>query len=399
VFFVMNKPQLAHCNLDADFSNEGAWVDLAQGGRMLKLHFSRSPAAEWNGEMFFNRGGVRGKCKGFSFGSRRRLLDRLNCIAVGAALPQFLSLTLPDDVFCDSVGEFAKMAKHWLDTFLKRLKRACPAACGLWRIEWKARLSGLYVGRLFPHFHLLIWGLPERELCPEVPEQDGRGEWFLRPAVVEAYVDCADNQLTLNLLDLWSDASKGKVLGGKVRAIIECHTTGRVFAGSGRFVHRASDLESVVLAAEVDGLSEQQAEWAERARKMSFQDWASLAWYHVVDSHNLDHLQAGVRVERVKSWGGVMWYAAKYLSKLDAQFMEEIEWGRSWGIFNRECIPWAVMLRINLDNETGVRLRRVARRYLEHRLNRRMKLPYGVTVYCDTAKWRKLLEVVPEPPF
>lgn len=387
-----------HCNLDGDYSTELPWAEVAEGGRMLKLHFARSPSAEWNGELFGGSGGVRGKCKGFSAGSRRRLLDRLNCISVGSTLPQFLSLTLPDDVFCDSVSEFAKMAKHWLDSFLKRLDRACPEACGLWRIEWKARQTGAHVGKLFPHFHLLVWGLPERELLPESLECDKAGNYFLRSAVVEAYVECPDYQLTLNLLDLWSEASTGKELGERVR-VISKSSTGRVFAGSGRFVGRASELESLVLVAESDGASEGQRRWAERARKMSFQDWASLAWYHVVDSHNLDHLQAGVRVERVKSWGGVMWYAAKYLSKLDAQFMEEIEWGRSWGIFNRVCIPWAKLIRVDLDNEVGVRLRRVARRYLEHHLKRRVRAPYGLTVYCDTANWRRLWEGSPPDPF
>ena len=138
---------------------------------------------------------------------------------------------------------------------------------------------------------------------------------------------------------------------------------------------------------------------AERARNMSLQDWASLAWYHVVDSHNMDHAQAGVRVERVRSWGGVMSYAAKYLSKLDAEFMSEIEWGRSWGIFNRAFMPWARMLELNLDGDVGVRLRRVARHYLERRLGRRVNASYGITLYCDTAQFRRLFDAAPLVPF
>jgi hypothetical protein len=94
-----------------------------------------------------------------------------------------------------------------------------------------------------------------------------------------------------------------------------------------------------------------------------------------------------------------MAYAAKYLSKVDAEFMSEIEWGRSWGIFNRECIPWAKMLTINLDNDVGVRLRRVARRYLEHRFGRRVSASHGITVYCDTAQFRRLWEGAPRDPF
>jgi hypothetical protein len=331
------------------------------------------------------------------------MLDRLNQVSVAASLPQFLTMTLPDDVFCDDVGEFAKRAKGWLDSFEKRLLRVCPGACGFWRIEWKARKSGLYEGKLFPHFHLLVWGLPERSLGEHLIRRSGRtatgevmefdescGEDF------EAYVDCPDAQLSLQLLDIWSAASKAKAGDGwRVRS--ESHTTGRVFAGSGKFVGRARSLEDCCLFAAEPRLASHKL--AERARMMSLQDWASLAWYHVVGSHNMDHAQAGVRVERVRSWGGVMSYAAKYLSKCDAEFMSEIEWGRSWGIFNRAWIPWANMVELPLDNEVGVRLRRVARHYLERRLKRRVSASYGITLYCDTAQFRKLWEGDPPLPF
>jgi hypothetical protein len=332
------------------------------------------------------------------------MLDRLNQVSVAASLPQFLTMTLPDDVFCDDVGEFAARAKRWLESFEKRLLRVCPGACGFWRIEWQARKSGKYEGKLFPHFHLLVWGLPERSLGERAVSRRGRTASGYEEEFVdwveefEAYVDCPDMQLSLQLLDIWSEASKAKGEDGwKVRT--ESMTTGRVFAGSGKFVGRAQRLQDYCLMSESEDLSEGQREVADRARKMSLQDWASLAWYHVVDSHNTDHAQAGVRVERVRSWGGVMAYAAKYLSKLDADFMSEIEWGRSWGIFNRAWMPWARMLELPLDNEVGVRLRRVARHYLERRLKRRVSSPYGITLYCDTAQFRKLWEAGPPLPF
>jgi len=384
----VGRCQTAHCSLDGDWSSSSPRLRFADGGRLLKLSFARSPAAEWNSEMFPGEVGRRGKCKGFSFGSRRRMLDRLNSVSVASSLPQFITMTLPDDVFCDDVGEFARTAKHWLDTFLKRLSRVAPGAAGFWRIEWKSRASGTYLGKLFPHFHLLVWGLPQREVQAEHIYTDKFGEDRLVPATFEAYVECEDHQLSLELLDLWSEASKGKA---EWRCKIES-ATGRVFAGSGRFARNASDLEGVCLAA---GLDDARPHWVERARKMSLQDWASLAWYHVVDSHNLDHLQAGVRVERVRTWGGVMSYCAKYMAKADAQFMADIEWGRSWGIFNRKCVPWARMVYIDLDDDVGVRLRRIARRYLEHRFGRRVRVSYGITVYCDTSQFRRLWEHAP----
>ena len=391
------EEQRPHCNLDFDYSCELPRLVVAEGGRLLKLHFARSPAAEWNDELFYKRGGVRGVCKGFSFGSRRRMLDRLNSVSVGASLPQFVTMTLPDESFCDDIGEFAKRAKHWLDTWLKRLARVAPGACGFWRIEWKWRQSGLHEGQLFPHFHLLVWGLAERQLREEYPEQLDYGEWVLRPAVFEAYVSLRDCQLSLELLDLWSAASRNKPMD-QCRVRVE-YSDGRVFAGSGRFVGRAQTLQDRCSMMELEGLSEGQRQVAEWARNMSFQDWASLAWYHVVDSHNLDHAQAGVRVERVRTWGGVLSYCAKYMAKADCQFMAEISWGRSWGIFNRARVPWAKIIELPLDNETGVRLRRVARHLLERRLKRRVRAPYGVTLYCDTERFRRLWEHPPPDPF
>jgi hypothetical protein len=133
---------------------------------------------------------------------------------------------------------------------------------------------------------------------------------------------------------------------------------------------------------------------------MSLRDWCALSWYHVVDSHDLKHFQAGVTVERVESVAGVSYCAKAYLSKVDAEsVLSEIEFGRSWGIFNRVLVPWAKIIEMDLSPCDGVRIRRIARHYLEHRLGRRVKRPYGVTLYCDTSQWSRLLAVPPDTPF
>src|ERR1700679_90578 len=62
---------------------------------------------------------------------------------------------------------------------------------------------------------------------------------------------------------------------------------------------------------------------------MSFFDWVSLAWYHVVGTGNTDHFLAGCSVEKLRSWGGVASYCAKYMSKADSEnFMSDIPTGR-----------------------------------------------------------------------
>jgi hypothetical protein len=133
---------------------------------------------------------------------------------------------------------------------------------------------------------------------------------------------------------------------------------------------------------------------------MSFFDWVSLNWYHVVGTGNVAHFLAGCRVEQIRSWGGVLSYCAKYMSKADSEnFMSDIATGRSWGVHNRVSMPWAKLIELPLDDEMGVRLRRVARHFLERRLGRRVQRHYGVTVYCDVAQWKRLLARPPDQPF
>lgn len=382
------KPDFGHCSLDGDYSTSSPRLRVADGGRLVQLRFARSHAAEWNAEMFGSRyGGVRGKCKGFSFSSRRRMMGRLNSISCAAPLPAFVTLTFPDACFDDDVSKFAATAKLCLDTWLKRLRRVVPGACGFWRLEWKARKSGKHEGKLFPHFHLMLWGMESRPM-------PGRHE------VLQHFVRVVDKQIQFELLDHMekfiehtgrregSDGapSKGTWVTGinwgdgrVVKCCVKPSYTSRLVAQeitcSGKFLQAGFEPEC-----------------------MSLQDWTSLAWYHVVGSGDLDHFTAGARVERVRTWGGVVSYCAKYMAKADSEFLGEIPFGRSWGIFNRALLPWAKIVEFELSDDVGVRLRRVARRYLEHKLGRRWKCPYGITLYCDGATFLRLIP--PEsPPF
>lgn len=319
---------------------------------------------EWNQEQFASFGGKRGVCRGFSFGSRRRMLDRLNQVSVGVDLPDFVTLTLPDESFEDDVGKFGKTAKLQLDVFLKRLARACPSACGFWRIEWKARKSGKWEGKLFPHFHLLVWGMGRR-----LVGEDRQG-----CEVFESFVPVIDRQQQFAGLS-------GELLGV------------RVFDKAGqalRWLRRESRARACGEEA-----------WSSPVRNfMSFFDWVSVAWYHVVGSGNLDHFSAGCRVEQIRSWGGVLSYCAKYMSKADSEdFLADVAFGRSWGIFNRSNMPWAKMIELPLDLAVGVRVRRIARRYLEKQLGRRVRRHFGVTLYCDSSQWKRLLSSPPDTPF
>jgi len=361
----LKTERLPHCNLDGDWSASSPKVLFSDGGRYLKISFARSPAAEWNQEQFPNldRTG-RGVCRGFSFGSRRRMLDRLNQVSVTAEHPDFVTLTLPDDVFEDCVSVFAAKAKQYLDVLLKRLHRACPSACGFWRIEWKARLSGLHEGKLVPHFHLLVWGLPQRELSS---------------GIMESFVPVRDCQLQFS---------------GLCRELQAHHVFDSERSADGfsdRVCRHEARVEDREFIAQKRGVEH---------TYMSFFDWVSLAWYHVVGSGNRDHFLAGCRVERVRTWGGVLSYCAKYMSKTDSEnWMADLAVGRSWGIFNRALMPWAKLVELDLDDDVGNRVRRIARRYLEHRLGKRVQRHYGLTLYCNTGPFKALFGRAPDAPF
>lgn len=92
-------------------------------------------------------------------------------------------------------------------------------------------------------------------------------------------------------------------------------------------------------------------------------DWLSRTWFEVVGSQDERHLRAGTQVQRVKSWRGVVWYAAKYLAKEVDELPEQ--WragvGRWWGVHQRGLAPREAM-EVAVGPPVFVRVRRVLRR-------------------------------------
>lgn len=95
-------------------------------------------------------GGKRGAINGFSVQSRRRLLYTIAKIKRAAELPCFVTLTYP--------GEFptVERAKRDKKVFEQRLVRAFEQAGLIWKLEPQQRGA--------PHYHLLVWGVEEKEL-------------------------------------------------------------------------------------------------------------------------------------------------------------------------------------------------------------------------------------------
>lgn len=110
------------------------------------------------------------------------------------------------------------------------------------------------------------------------------------------------------------------------------------------------------------------------------------AWYQVVDSGDEKHLRAGTRVEWVRSWGGVLAYASKYLGKLPEPVEDPELWksvGRYWGVFARGDVPWAEMITAEVSDRQAVQVIRYLRRY-GHIPARAYR---SLTVICDADFW------------
>lgn len=110
------------------------------------------------------------KIHGFSHSSRHAMIEFL---AKVEDVPQlFVTLTYSDDIAFDA---HLNMRRDF-EAFRKQLEYHYPNVKGMWRIEFVARKSGAWFGRLIPHFHLLIWlpkGTPQTSI-DKILEGDGQ---------------------------------------------------------------------------------------------------------------------------------------------------------------------------------------------------------------------------------
>lgn len=119
-------------------------------------------------------------------------------------------------------------------------------------------------------------------------------------------------------------------------------------------------------------------------------------WYEVVGSNDAAHLKAGTEVRRVRSWRGVMSYAAKYMSKVAAASVELPEHvGRWWGVVGLLPIEYASR---SMSFHQFYTLRRWLRRYIERATGRRTYAARGVfdglTVYLSSAAGERLIGTI-----
>ena len=100
-----------------------------------------------NGHARKNRGATRGKIKGFSFKSRKRLLEKFARLDYSSSHSTVMvTLTYPAE-FPDN-----QTAKKHLRAFLERVRRNFPGVSGVWKLEFQKRGA--------PHYHIIFFGLP-----------------------------------------------------------------------------------------------------------------------------------------------------------------------------------------------------------------------------------------------
>jgi hypothetical protein len=342
-----------------------ARVRAAIGGRLFQVSFASLAVPE-------RKPGKRGCVQGFSQGSRRRLMRKQACVSVAGEPPLEVGLTYsdvtvgeylmqqPDGLWYYPPGRyeaFCRRAKSNLMTWLKRLRRELPMVGGLWRMDAVLRKSGLYLGLPVPHFHLSLFGVPYEDeyLGPEV----------------DCLVWNARRQQVVHRWPAGSFAVDGN-------AFVRHYQW-----PSPRAAQTSLDFQSLSLGIE----RQSAAELDFHSDQMDFREWLSTSWYYVVDSHDMNHARAGTHVTQLKSWAGFSFYFSHYMAHVSE--LEIPLYGRCWGMFNRKCIPWAQMVEIEIPGEQGYRIRRIARRFIEHRRGRRyfLRNGCGLTVFCDAENW------------
>lgn len=99
--------------------------------------------------------GRRGQIKGFTRAARLRMLRTIACInwdQCGKSV--FITLTYPDEYANRTMKERARDRYLFMRHMENHLGRKVG---GLWRVEWQPRKSGVKVGTLVPHVHVVLF--------------------------------------------------------------------------------------------------------------------------------------------------------------------------------------------------------------------------------------------------
>ncbi len=118
-------------------------------------------------------------------------------------------------------------------------------------------------------------------------------------------------------------------------------------------------------------------------------EFVSRSWYEACGEISPEHLRAGTNVQKVKSWRGMMAYAAKYMGKLEQVSPGVESPGRFWGVWSKELLPISVEV-VALDHHQAIRVRRIYRKFSGTRY-RTLRMLYGTTTFVRYETSTRLL--------
>ena len=121
--------------------------------------------------------------------------------------------------------------------------------------------------------------------------------------------------------------------------------------------------------------------------------WLSRVWFEICRTDNPNHLAAGTRIERIRSYRGVLSYSGKkYMGKTGTA--PAGNWGRVWGTFNQAKIPWETPIRVEAPGRVGMWFARIQRRFMRAKYGRKNGGRGRVLwVNCEHAsQWLRVLE-------
>lgn len=275
--------------------------------------------------------------------------------------PIFVTLTYPNEF-----PTYHEDFKRHFEMFWHRITRRWPGASALWTLEFQAGKSGANVGQIAPHYHLIIYGVPD-----------------LFPHQIERHSFAKVERQEFNGVVAWFEWGMGDLPGYTI-------SDGR-WLGAGRLIPFG--------------------EQPDRKNQDTFKRWVSRNWYDVVASGALRHYRAGTRVERIKNFHQLCGYAAKrYVAKHEVVPGLATKPGRFWGVIGRAKLPAARPEEIEISVDQAIRVRRVFRGYrrsitpADKRKTLRFPIvrEFTVKLFCNADFWNhrrtELLGLVLYPP-
>lgn len=117
--------------------------------------------------------------------------------------------------------------------------------------------------------------------------------------------------------------------------------------------------------------------------------FVSESWYESCGEISPEHLAAGTNVQGVKSWRGVMAYAAKYMGKLELLAPGVESPGRFWGVWFKELLPISFEETV-VTFFHAVKMRRIYRKFAGVRPRSRKEC-HGLTIFVGHSTTNRLL--------